>query len=132
MDFSSHAGVINTTVTPLGRKLFHTWLLRPLINIDRINARLDAVQLLSSKEYTEPRKQTKKELKGFKNVVALCQKIKSGRASYKDWQGVVDVGSLFTPWSDPPLQALSAVIAIKDSLGVMRLRGRAEVVEKVR
>lgn len=85
------SGVINTTVTPLGRKLFHTWLLRPLINLDRINERLDAVQLLSSRDYVQPRKSIKRELKNIKNVVVFCQKIKSGRASWKDWQGLVEV-----------------------------------------
>jgi DNA mismatch repair protein MSH5 len=85
--------VINTTITPLGKKLFHTWLLRPLTNIDRINARLDAVQLLSSHEYTGPRQNIKRDMKNIKNIGGFCLKIKSGRASWKDWLGLVEVSS---------------------------------------
>jgi DNA mismatch repair protein MSH5 len=83
-------GVINTTITPLGRKLFHTWLLRPLINIDRINERLDAVQLLSARDYHDIRRNIKRDFKNIKNIVAFCHKIRSGRASWKDWLGLVD------------------------------------------
>lgn len=84
-------GEINTTVTPLGKKLFHTWLLRPLVDIGRINARLDAVGVLAAAENTAARKGVKRELKHVNNALTFCQKIKSGRASWTDWEGLVKV-----------------------------------------
>ncbi|WOO84537.1 DNA mismatch repair protein MSH5 [Vanrija pseudolonga] len=83
-------GVINTTVTPLGKKLFHTWLLRPLINIEQINRRLDAVEVLSSKECTKPRADIIKELRRIKDLNWVCRRIKSGKAGWKDWQSLVE------------------------------------------
>lgn len=84
-------GIINTTVTPLGKKLFHTWLLRPLINIEHINRRLDAVEVLSAKECAKPRTDIIKELRRIKDLNWVCRRIKSGKAGWKDWQSLVEV-----------------------------------------
>lgn len=83
--------MLDTTITPLGKKLFHTWLLRPLINRQSINARLDAVQALSRGDNLEGRKQLRKELKGFKNMLTFCTKIKAGKGRWGDWQALVTV-----------------------------------------
>ena len=83
--------LLNTTVTPLGRKLLHTWLLRPLISIPRIKERHDAVEAFSATEHAQLRKLVKKELKGVKNPVKFLHMIKSGRASYCHWKDLVDV-----------------------------------------
>lgn len=83
--------LLNTTVTPLGRKLLHTWLLRPLISIPRIKERHDAVEAFSATEHAQLRKLVKKELKGVKNPVKFLHMIKSGRASYRHWKDLVDV-----------------------------------------
>lgn len=85
------AALLNTTVTPLGRKLLHTWLLRPLINIPRIKERHDAVEAFCATEQSQLRKLVNKELKGVKNPVKFLHMIKSGRASYRHWKDLVDV-----------------------------------------
>lgn len=89
------AALLNTTETPLGRKLLHTWLLRPLINIPRIKDRHDAVEALSATEHSQLRKLVKKELKGVKNPLKFLRMIKSGRASWRHWKDLVDVSCHF-------------------------------------
>ena len=37
---------LDHTMTPYGRRLFHSWVMSPLYNISKINARLDAVEVL--------------------------------------------------------------------------------------
>jgi len=37
-------GVIDSTVTPMGRRLLRQWLGKPLIEVEKINARLDQVE----------------------------------------------------------------------------------------
>lgn len=83
--------LLNTTVTPLGHKLLHTWLLRPLIDIPRIHERHNCVEAFSATDQSQLRKLVKKELKGVKNPVKFLHMIKSGRASYRHWKDLVDV-----------------------------------------
>ena len=46
---------VDATVTPMGKRLLRSWLLRPSIDIAEINARLDAVEV-SSKRNHRPRR----------------------------------------------------------------------------
>lgn len=91
MRTQADAGVLDTTITPLGKKLFHTWLLRPLINRERINARLDAVQVLSSGDNVAARKLVRKELSGFRNMLTIINRIKKSQGTWRDWQALVVV-----------------------------------------
>lgn len=84
-------GVLDTTITGLGKKLFHTWLLRPLVNIDRINERLDAVEALARGDNAALRKELRKQLGGFMNMLLFYTRIKTGKGKWKDWQQLVEV-----------------------------------------
>ncbi|CAK9786983.1 unnamed protein product [Cutaneotrichosporon oleaginosum] len=92
-------------------KLFHTWLLRPLVNIDSINERLDAVEALARGDNVALRKELRKQLGGFMNMLLFCTRIKTGKGKWKDWQQLVLISRYLT---DEVQTFLSDVVAIID------------------
>ncbi|BEI83812.1 hypothetical protein CcaverHIS002_0404160 [Cutaneotrichosporon cavernicola] len=110
-------GVLDTTITGLGKKLFHTWLLRPLLSVERINERLDAVETLARGDNAALRKELGKELKGFTNMLNFCSQTKAGKSKWKDWQQLVI--------------SLTAARNIKDTLLKMRYGKALPVATKI-
>jgi DNA mismatch repair protein MutS len=69
---------LDTTVTGMGARLLRAWILRPLIDADAIDARLDAVgQLL---QQTVVRGEIRKELRGIQDLERLTSRITLGQA----------------------------------------------------
>src|ERR1700730_14886499 len=67
---------LDATVTGMGARLLHAWLLRPLIDRDAIEARLGAVgQLL---QQTMVRGEIRKELRGIQDLERLTSRIALG------------------------------------------------------
>ncbi|GMK58756.1 hypothetical protein CspeluHIS016_0601980 [Cutaneotrichosporon spelunceum] len=110
-------GILDTTITGLGKKLFHTWLLRPLLNVERINERFDAVETLIRGPNVALLKELGKQLKGFANMLVFCTRIKAGRGKWKDWQQLV--------------LSLTAARDIKDTLSRMRYGNPLPVAAKI-
>lgn len=84
-------GILNNTSTTLGRSLLRTWLLRPSLSLDVINARHDAVECFILPNNWPVCDQMHSHLKGIKNVPRILGVLKSGRAGVSDWQGLVKV-----------------------------------------
>jgi DNA mismatch repair protein MutS len=71
-------GALDATVTGMGARLLRSWMLRPLIDEDAIEARLDAVgQLL---QQTVVRGEIRKELRGIQDLERLTSRITLGLA----------------------------------------------------
>lgn len=87
-------GKLDSTVTPLGKKLLHTWHLRPLLDLCEISARHDAVQFFSSTENAPFTTSLRKIMKGVRNVPAHCTKLQTGRGGYVEWKCLVDVSDV--------------------------------------
>jgi DNA mismatch repair protein MutS len=69
---------LDATVTGMGARLLRSWMLRPLIDQDAIEARLDAVgQLL---QQTVVRGEIRKELRGIQDLERLTSRITLGLA----------------------------------------------------
>jgi DNA mismatch repair protein MutS len=69
---------LDSTVTGMGARLLRAWILRPLIDQDAIEARLDAVgQLL---QQTVVRGEIRKELRGIQDLERLTSRITLGQA----------------------------------------------------
>jgi DNA mismatch repair protein MutS len=69
---------LDSTVTGMGARLLRSWMLRPLIDQDAIEARLDAVgQLL---QQTVVRGEIRKELRGIQDLERLTSRITLGLA----------------------------------------------------
>ena len=74
-------GVIDRTVTGMGARLLRGWLMRPSIQRDEIDARLDAVAELSSQV---KRDRLRDLLKGVADLERLVSRIHLGTASPRD------------------------------------------------
>src|SRR5262249_49330125 len=75
-------GVLDATVTPMGARLLRSWVLRPLIERDLIEARLGAVTHLV--QQTVVRGEIRKELKGIQDLERLTSRITLGLATPRE------------------------------------------------
>jgi len=73
---------LDVTVTGMGARLLRSWLLRPLIDRDAIEARLDAVGQLV--QQTVVRGEIRKELKGIQDLERLTSRITLGLAGPRE------------------------------------------------
>ncbi len=73
---------IDATVTPMGKRLLRSWLLRPSIDIGEINARLDAVEA-QAKE-TIAREELRRALDGILDLERLLSRVTLETANPRD------------------------------------------------
>jgi len=73
---------LDATVTGMGARLLRSWILRPLIDVDAIDARLDAVQHLLKQ--TVVRGEIRKELRGIQDLERLTSRITLGLATPRE------------------------------------------------
>jgi DNA mismatch repair protein MutS len=69
-------GVLDVTVTPMGARLLHRWLNQPLLDIEGLNRRLDAVQTLY--ERGPLRVELTSLLKGVRDLERLSNRVLQG------------------------------------------------------
>ncbi len=79
-------GVLDGTLTPMGGRLLRRRLGRPLLDIARINERLDAVQTMV--EETDLRPQVRDALRGMGDLERWINRISQGKALPRDLVGV--------------------------------------------
>ena len=79
-------GILDRTVTPMGARLLRTWLSQPLLEIGRLDARLNAVEALVGSDIL--REELRAELKGFGDVERLAQRIALGKVGPRDLVGL--------------------------------------------
>lgn len=73
---------LDATITGMGARLLRAWLLRPLINLDEIEARLGAVAHLL--QQTVIRGEIRKELRGIQDLERLTSRITLGLATPRE------------------------------------------------
>ena len=78
----SLVGVLDETLTPMGGRLLRSWLMRPLRDVARINARLDAVEALG--DSGRQRASLREALRLVGDLERLCGKVCTGRATPRD------------------------------------------------
>lgn len=112
---TSLLGVLDRTQTAMGARLFKTWLLRPLIDIDAIGERLDGVEEFAFD--TILRSKMREILKKLVDIERVLSRMILGSANPRDFVGLE--GSLA---KTPPLRALLAearaalLVQLRDSL----------------
>lgn len=79
-------GVLNRTVTAMGGRLLYTWVTQPLLDLRRLNARLDAVESLTQDELR--RHDLKDALKQVSDMERLTNRLLVGRAGPRDLIGL--------------------------------------------
>ncbi len=75
-------GVLDETQTGMGSRMLRQWLLRPLVKLNEINDRLDAIQ--EFKAVTIKRDQIRRLLETMADLERLSGKITLGRANARD------------------------------------------------
>lgn len=74
--------IIDQTVSPMGARLLRQWLLFPLQDIDEIQLRQDAVDLLLHR--TDILRKIRYELKGFADIERIISRVGTNRAGPRD------------------------------------------------
>lgn len=73
---------IDATVTPMGKRLLRAWLLRPSIDVNEINARLDAVE--AQVRETIAREELRRALDGILDLERLLSRVTLETANPRD------------------------------------------------
>jgi DNA mismatch repair protein MutS len=81
-------GVLDRTLTPMGSRLLRQWLLAPLTSRSAIEARLDAVSLLTADPIV--REAMRSALDGVRDVERLASKTASARATPRELRALGD------------------------------------------
>ena len=79
-------GILDRTATPMGARLLRNWLSQPLLEIGRLNARLDAVAAFVGSDIL--REELMAELKQVGDIERLTQRIAMGRVGPRDLIGL--------------------------------------------
>ncbi|KAI6030817.1 DNA mismatch repair protein MutS [Pisolithus orientalis] len=122
-------GVFNTTRTALGRFLLRTWLLRPSLSLEVLEARHTAVECFLLPENTPAIGALQTHLKGTTSVPKTMKALKRGKGTANDWQALVK----FTYHSSMLCDALSElhrcgnVEVVKKFTGAVDLRSLKEI-----
>jgi DNA mismatch repair protein MutS len=79
-------GVLDRTTTAMGARLLHSWVNQPLLEIKRLNARLDAVESLTNSEAM--RMELVQIMKEISDIERLTNRLLIGRATPRDLIGL--------------------------------------------
>jgi DNA mismatch repair protein MutS len=79
-------GILDRTVTAMGARLLHSWVNQPLLEINRLNARLDAVDALTKDEAL--RIELRDTLSGVSDIERLTNRLLVGKAGPRDLLGL--------------------------------------------
>ena len=105
-------GVLDRTQTGMGARLLRLWILAPLVAVDEINARLDAVGALVSAPI--PRATLRSELVHVRDVERLAGKCAAGKGTPRDVRALGDSLACL-----PRVQAAACEVAAAGSLGAI-------------
>ena len=75
-------GVLDRTVTAMGARLLRTWISQPLLDLKRLNARLDAVEALTQDEAL--RAELTEALRNVSDLERLTNRLLIGKAGPRD------------------------------------------------
>ena len=77
--------LLDRTRSLRGRVRLHEWLQRPFTDVDRIEARLNGVELMQREENLDWAAQASKHLKKLHDIPAILTRIKKVEATASDW-----------------------------------------------
>ena len=116
--------VIDQTVTSIGGRLLRTWLLRPLVMIDAIHDRLDAVEELTIRAVERGR--CRERLAGVQDIERLLARVSLGTASPRDLGGLRAslgaVPAVAAALEAPQAPLLRSLVAALDDVPELRQR----------
>lgn len=80
--------LLNRCVTPFGKRLFRQWVCHPLCNIEKINERLDAVEMLNNNR--EMRERFSSQMTKMPDLERLISRVHAGACRPEDFVKVLD------------------------------------------
>ncbi|KAI9637308.1 putative meiotic recombination-related protein [Dioszegia hungarica] len=110
-------GLLNTCVTPSGKRLLHTWHLRPLLSLPVIRARHAAVSFFSYIDNQHTADISRTHLKKFGNVNRVMNLLRRGRGQVAHWKILAD--------------SLTACMMVRDQIVGMLKTYNVDIVKKV-
>ena len=105
--------VLNHTSTAMGSRLLREWITHPLIQVDRIRLRLDAVEELV--QQTQVRIQLRVALKKIQDMIRLSSRVSLGVANPREVQSLQESMSIL-PEIGESLSSLSSTL-FQDQVG---------------
>jgi DNA mismatch repair protein MutS len=75
-------GIVDASITPMGKRLMHQWVSQPLLNVEKINQRQNGVQFFF--ENGMPRAELRASLKPIADLERLTNRIIAGQAQPRD------------------------------------------------
>ncbi len=106
-------GVLDRTVTAMGARLLRTWISQPLLELSRLNARLDAVEALAADAAL--REELRRLLRAISDMERLTNRLLINRAGPRDLLALR--GSLeAVPFIHQHIDHLPALRALADGL----------------
>jgi DNA mismatch repair protein MutS len=116
-------GVLDLTVTSMGGRLLHRWLNQPLLDVEALNRRLDAVEALH--ERGEMRAELRELLKGVRDLERLSNRVVQGVSGPREFLALRD-SLRIVPGVAKVLEALS-----EGEVVWTELRGQLDPCEEV-
>jgi DNA mismatch repair protein MutS len=124
--------VLDRAVTPLGSRLIRAWLTRPLVSLDEIRDRLDAVENLAFR--TQERGKLREALKAVQDLERLVARVALGTAGPRDLVGlrvslaaIPKLRAILEPVEAPLLRSLESSL---DDLADVRDRIESALVDE--
>jgi DNA mismatch repair protein MutS len=106
-------GVLDATRTPMGARLLRDWLARPLLNLDAIRARHDAIErLVRERRALADLREALGDIRDLERLIARLSagtgNARDARALGRSLAGVPRIKELLAPLASPLLAALEA------------------------
>jgi DNA mismatch repair protein MutS len=121
---------IDSTLTPMGRRLLRNWMLRPSIQLDEIGKRLDAVEEQSTRLL--PREELRRSMEGMLDLERLLSRVTLESATARDLLALAAslaklpaIKQALLPFAAERLKALQQSL---DALGDVRSRIESSIV----
>jgi len=119
--------VINKTITSMGSRKLRNWMLRPLLDLDKINKRLNAIEELNLSALK--REELKEELSKISDIERISSRIIYGSANARDLISLKN--SLKTIPSIKELMKESNSVFLKDISNMNDLGNIVKLIEQV-
>lgn len=100
-------GVLDHTISPLGRHLLKLWLQRPTLDMETLHGRHRAVEIFIRPESTSTVKEIKSSLSHVKNIARILSRIRENQANPTEWQQLLQVNQRSMACSIPRYTGLS-------------------------
>lgn len=106
-------GILDHTVTAMGARLLRSWISQPLLDIKRLNARLDAVEAVARQEALQ--QELRSALSRVSDLERLTNRLITGKAGPRDLIGIRDSLDM-VPVIQDLISEVHALAALKERI----------------